>query len=139
MPFPEACLRGIKDEALLVSVTNHQVLAGAFVFDGQKQDGTLAQSINWMDDDDAVAHTLLQTGREGRVRFRGGAAQLTRAALDNVAKMPMVRDLLTYERDRLADNPYHGNILLARDTSKPLRQNIQSALALAVQKVHPQP
>ena len=132
MDFPVNCLRGIPNNDFLVgdgSVASHLF---TFKDEDKRDDGWIEQSINWEDDNSALAFTLKQLNDKGEIQFKAGIAVLPRSELDHITKQPSVSGILAYERQPLEDNQYHGNILLKADTPKPTKKRIAATLATFV-------
>lgn len=138
MCFPDNCIRGIKSGAFLTD--DGRVGASLFFFEERytRVDGWTEQSINWEDDDHAIEFTLNQRKETGEKQFKAGVVVIPRNGIDRVRKLPGVIDKLSYERQRLDDNPYHGNMLLQANVRKPTMKLIGAALALAVSRIIPQ-
>ena len=138
MDYPPTCIKGVPN----VTFLNDEGCVGMqlFLFDGSgdRGDGWLESSVNWRDDEEAVAVTLRQRKADGQIQFRIGAALLPRDEIEQLRRRPLLIGLLEYERRPLDDNPYHGNILVRAGTSKPTRNLIASGLALAVTEIIPQ-
>lgn len=136
MTFPDNCLRGIPNDSYL----NDEGSVGSHLFyflDGDRGDGWSEQSVNWEDDDTVIEFTLSQTKADGSFQFKAGLAEVPRAEIDRLNHRPTIKGLLSYERQPLQDNPYHGSILLRANTSKPTMKLIAAGLALAVSRVVP--
>jgi hypothetical protein len=100
-----------------------------------RNDGWTEDSINWMDDKDAMEFTLNQVKDSGELQFKMGVAILPRAELDRIKRRHGFAGHFDYERAPIEENQYHGNLLLRSDVSKHLKNMIRSALALAAQIV----
>ena len=102
-----------------------------FSFDPKnaREDGWIEQSINW-DDAGARNFTLCQLRDDGNPKFPHGLAVIPRATLDRLSANHYIRGRLTYERKELLDNPYHGNILLAKTVPKLTMRRVAASLAL---------
>ena len=126
--YPEEIIRGVKS---LTHVSGDNIKADAFQFPNNtcRADGCIEESINWNDDDDAIEFTVYQKRIDGEYRFKGGAAILSRKKVDDIMKLPIGRGYLKYERDKLPDNPYHGNLLVVKDMEKWRRTIIIASLA----------
>jgi len=130
MGFPKNCIRGIPDASYLPDgiVGSH-----LFYFDRpDRGDGWKDQSINWQDDDSAIEFTLNQRKENGQLHFRAGAVILPRLEIDRLNRRPSVNGVLSYERQPLHNNRYHGNILLRSNVPKHQMKQIAAGLALAV-------
>jgi hypothetical protein len=138
MSFPENCIRGIPNNSFLNddgSVGSH-----LFYFDLTQtpKDGWFENSINWEDDDSVVEFTLRQEKLDGNLQFNGGLVIVPTEELNRLRNRPTIKSLLSYRREPLPDNPFHGDLLLRDDTSKPTMKLIAAGLALAVLRVIPQ-
>jgi len=130
--FPDQCVRGLLNVSYVTKLG--LPAAHAFEFDEPpmaRQDGCVEQSINWYDDEGAVAVALIQTKSNGELQFKAGVAVFPRSALDQLKSHHAVGERIQYERAEKPDNKYHGNILLKRDTPGPERKMIQSFLAMS--------
>jgi hypothetical protein len=136
--YPDNCLRGIPSKEQIVveggAIAPH---SDVFRFTDTRANGDFTQSINWKDDRRAIAFTLAQTNRDGGVQFRGGVAVVSRIELDRISKLPTIGQALSYDRERLDDNPYHGNLVLAAGVSPTRRKMIQATLATHSQVMRP--
>lgn len=135
MDYPSNCLRGIPNP----SYFNPDGTVGSHLFyfeaNDHRTDGWNDLSINWEDNDSVSEFTLSQKNPDGGLQFKGGLVVLPRDELDRLNNRPLVKGLLSYERDALPDNPFHGNLLLQANTSKPTMKLIAAGLALAVSLV----
>jgi len=102
-----------------------------FLFELDKETNEWKQSINWEDDEGAVGFTLARKKDDGSFSYKCGVARIPRAEIDKIRNFPQVEGRLTYNRDVLDDNQYHGNLLLDQAVTKPVRGLIASSLALA--------
>jgi hypothetical protein len=135
MPYPEKCIRGIStQDAIGQGKDNPVALAALFQFQScrSKEKPWLEDSINWMDDGNAISFTLKQT-KNGELQFKVGIATL---ALEKLKLVGRKYGHLSYERNAIEDkmdpsknNKYHGNLLLSRDLQKPFKNQIRSVLA----------
>ncbi|MEW6348867.1 MAG: hypothetical protein AB1646_07365 [Thermodesulfobacteriota bacterium] len=101
----------------------------------------LEASINWEDDDTVIGFTLDRRKeddqgegedrqeRRDEFQFKVGVALIPTECLDSVRRNPTTRRLLSYERARLPNNPYHGNILLLQTVEKKTRVQIAGTIA----------
>ena len=107
-----------------------------YISDDQKRvDGCLVQSVNWEDDDAAIAFTLSQRKTDGTRHFPGGVAILPRTAVDEVARLPIFGDVLFYDREPTPENRYHGNLALRAAISKRRRQLLAAVLTAHVASI----
>lgn len=108
-PLAASCLRGLakKDHR----TERPRVAPKAFLPDPRtartREDGGEETSINWEDDDGALAQ--LRSGNQAH----NGVARLERRWIENVAASFGAPGVLFAERRRAegSDNPYHGNIV----------------------------
>jgi hypothetical protein len=137
--YPLRALRGIGSPAQVAE--GGIVSSDVFSFHDarSREDGLIEESINWEDDQHAIPFTLSQINADGSTQFRGGVAAIPTSELAHICALPTVGARLTYERAALDGNAYHGNLLLARGTPKPVKRGIAAVLAMAVEEVIPQP
>jgi hypothetical protein len=138
MSFPDRCVKGIPNEAFVAP----EGIVGAHLFyfkvEGARDDGWIEQSINWEDNETVIEFTLNQTRETGEIQFRVGVVTVPRERIDELNARPVYRDLMSYERQPLPDNPYHGNLLLRETVSKPMMKLLAAHLAMAASEVIPQ-
>ena len=132
MSFPNKLLRGISAENQIVD--DGYASAVLFYFEErknqeQREDNYFEESISWRDDKGADDIIFNQKKNDGNVQFKFGAALVCRSELDRIIVTPLVNRQLSYERKELADNPYHGNLLMSRNVSKRVRKQIAATIA----------
>jgi hypothetical protein len=137
MPYPECCLKGIdiKD-----AFSDDGELASCILYfkEAENPHCWRKQSINWQDDDDAIGFTLGQINQDGSLQFRFGLIVLSRQEIDRVNNRPQISRILSYEREELPHNRYHGNLLLATGVSKKKMKQVAATLAMyATEKTIP--
>lgn len=132
MTFPDNCLKGIPNQTFLTTDGAIAPHLFHFVHNTQRNDGWHEQSVNWEDESSVMQFTLGQCKNAGELQFRAGVAVLPRSEIDRLNNRPTVRGLLSYERQPLDANPYHGNILIKGNTPKPTMKMIAAGLALGV-------
>lgn len=138
MGFPNNCIRGIPNNDFLLpdgSIASHLFY---FKQEQVRYDQWIEQSINWQDDDSAIEFTLGQKKEDGQLHFNAGVVIIPRDGIDSLNRLPAVHGMLSYERQPLADNYYHGNILLKAGLPKHTMKYIAASLALAVSNIIPQ-
>lgn len=135
MTFPENCLRGIPNSSFLDA--DGSVGSHLFYFrpEDVRDDGWTEQSVNWEDDLQAIEFTLNQEKEEGGKQFKAGVVILPRREIDRLNRQPTVNGVLSYERQQLDDNPYHGNLLLKTEVCKRVMKKIAAGLALHVSTI----
>jgi hypothetical protein len=139
--FPEKLIRGIPNKdfitegrLVLPSLFHFQeVVEKARLNPSERTDNNYEESINWYDDEEALNSLLRQTKEDGSLKYKEGAAILSKNAIDAVKILPVAYNRLTYERRSVDGNIYHGNLLLSRDTSKHAMRMIASAIACCVE------
>ena len=135
MDYPSKILRGIPNKEFLDEYGNpHTSLFNFSRPSSDRNDNNIEESINWEDDEDAIRFTLEQK-KDGRIQFSEGIAVMSRSEVDRLCIRMVVKNKLTYERKKLPENKYHGNLLLANDTPKKLKAKIAAGLALCVEEV----
>lgn len=96
-----------------------------------REDGAKELSINWYDDENALA--LIMNEKKGdRFVYRGGACVLSTARLDEACSSLIQFSRLRYERKIIPGNKYHGNLLLLPNTPDLIRNMIAMHLAMTV-------
>lgn len=135
MQFPDNCIKGIPNSDFLIEDGTPGSHLFHFKEDHRRDDGWIEQSINWEDDEQAIEFTLNQQKEDGSLQFKGGAAIIPRDEIDRLNKRPTINGLLSYEKQPLEQNPYHGNLLLSKNVPRPTMKKIAAGLALAVSRV----
>jgi len=136
MTYPDNCIKGIPNNECLETFGDSVVATiNLFCFpkDRCRPDGWTEESVNWMDDDNAVPFTLRQEKKAGELQFKAGVAILPRTDLDKIKKK--YYGLLEYERSPLEANSYHGNVLLKGSFPSHLKTQVRALLAHASQVV----
>ncbi|MGD1007905.1 MAG: hypothetical protein ABR980_11825 [Ignavibacteriaceae bacterium] len=137
MNFPESILKGIPNKDFLSA--DGYPLAYLFEFKDKtadRQDNNLETSICWKDDKNTI-NLVLNQKKNGELQFKAGVVPIHRSDVDRIKKLPRVRSQFSYERDKNPNlnNPYHGNLLLAKTCNKILRTYIQTELAMSCQEI----
>jgi len=131
MTYPINFLRGISSKDW--ATENGLVTAAAFQFDeNHTKDGWMQQSICWEDNDSVTELMMKQKNDRDEIQFKGGIARVPRESIIYINNLPASRNLMSYERETLFNNPYHGNLLLKQTTEKKLRSIIAATIALHV-------
>lgn len=95
-------------------------------------------SINWNDDEGALLTLLSQRKPfKDELQFKIGYCSIQKSMMRELFRPYMADENFAYERrpiqkdeeNDIAENPYHGNLLLKKDASKALKKNIQCGLA----------
>jgi len=130
MQYPDHCIRGILNPALLLE--DDMLSLGTFDFrKGNRKDDWIEASINWMDDEYAIDFTFKQTKKSGELKYGVGIAILPRSELDRIKKNYKFIGYFDYERAKIEGNDYHGNLLLKDKISKYKRDVIRNLLVFA--------
>jgi hypothetical protein len=133
--LPACCLRALRKGDW---VSQGQVTSLAFVPEpwkpGGREDGGHETSISWEDDDTVLAFTMRRRDQSGY-----GVARLSRAQIDVVRQLKHCLGALSYERARLVDNHFHGNLVFDKRSLKPTQKMIAAALALGSEFVPREP
>ncbi len=137
MSYPENSIKGIPNDDFLIK-DHGTVGAHLFYFEQIRRDGARMQSINWEDRESVIDFTLNQKKENGELQFKAGVAIVPRFEIDRLNQRPTIKGLLSYERETLDDNPYHGNLLLQANVPNPIRKMIAAGLALVVSGIIPQ-
>ena len=132
MEYSENLLRGLSTSDW---ISDGLVSMAAFQFkfaEPYVKNGWATLSVCW-EDDDSVTNMMLQQKKDDRFQFRAGIARLKRESIDDINKRAAFRTLnrvVSYEREPLEDNLYHGNLLANTKSSKTqmtlLRANLAS-------------
>ena len=124
--FPERCIRGLSDKEDVTQEgrVNSQALYPNFKPKTQRPDKAFETSINWEDDETVIAFT-----RKQREQSAYGVAALRLEAIDYEIRASRAVGLLTYERQKLPSNQYHGNIVFAQEISQRFAKTLAAALA----------
>lgn len=127
MSYPDNFLRGVSNRELLTP--DLEVSAGVFHFELSKtNNGWLEQSICW-EDDGSVVDLMLSQRKDGETQFKAAVVRVPRSCVHYINKLRQTEELLSYERKELDENPYHGNLLLKKDTHKITRSKVAAMLA----------
>lgn len=127
--YPKDFWRGISNKDF---VCDGHVLPSAFQFDDEiRQDGFKELSINWNDNEGALATVLNQKKDNGKFQFSVGATNLQLGFVKQCLATYISRDEFSYERKPVEGNDYHGNLLVKGTIDKKIRLIISNTLALA--------
>lgn len=138
--LPKKMIRGIPNQTYLDNDGYPKyTLFYEFALNSKREIELLELSINWYDNDSALAQIFEQKKTDGEYQFKLGGVILNKDELDRQRSRPAVQGLLSYERYRLEDNDYHGNLLLKKGLSKDKVKLIASGIALCVENVERRP
>lgn len=139
--LPNSLIRGVSEKKKLTS-DGRYAAATLFYPDertaNERDDGGFEVSVNWEDDDSVVRFTLNYRENEN-IKFAHGVVRLSCDVIERINISPQSVDGLTRERDRLDNNPYHGNIVFRNDLPKNVMRSISGALALFASSVITRP
>ena len=129
MSYPDNFLRGFSDKGLLAP-DGVGVSAAVFHFaESKTNNGWLEQSVCWEDDGSVVDLMLRQKNRDGTIQFKAAIVRVPRSCVHYINGLQQTKELLSYERKELDENPYHGNLLLKKDTHKITMTKVSALLA----------
>lgn len=138
--YPATFYRGISDSG---GVNGKYLTEAAFRFDEkghnpERTDNKRELSINWNDNPNSL-DVLLNQHKPGKTNFQFsvGYTEVYLEELHNAFKCQIKNGDLSYERRPImanpskdvAENPYHGNLLINGDLDKLVVKTIQCALA----------
>lgn len=135
--YPNLFIRGISEKEYIDE--QGRVSGSAFQFlQTEREDGFSECSINWFDEKEALnlIKGQLKTAEPKRYQFHC-AVVVPVSEADRIRANPLYRDVFTYERQPLAGNQYHGN-LLKKDAliKKQHFRTIQGLLAFVSKPVY---
>lgn len=135
MKYPDEILRGIPNSAFIDK--DEYPTSNLFYFDKQskRSDNFKEESICWKDDEEAVFLLLNQKKDDKSLQFKAGIAVVSRDELDRLINKPTVKQQLSYERNIIPGNKYHGNLLLNDNVEKSVMKRIAAGIALCVTQV----
>ena len=136
MDYPENFLRGLSADDC---VSDGIPTAAAFQFHFEPdlmKDGCATNSIGW-EDDGNVVDLLMKQQKDGQTQFKAGLARFKRDSIDHIMKLPTYRGILSYDRQPLEGNQYHGNILVSNTSTKYQRRVIPGVIASLFTEIIP--
>jgi len=126
--YPDSFFRGIASSNFIL---NGHILGDAFQFDDAgRSDNFKELSINWNDSEEALELALTQRKSNGNLQFAGGVAKLDLAHVKMFFHTYIEEGTFSYERRKVDENPYHGNLLISNTLNKQQRSMISGALGL---------
>lgn len=133
MSYPDQFLRGIPHKQYVGD--DNKPTSDLFYFldehqNNERQDGFMEESISWRDDSGAEEILFTQTKTDGAIQFKAGVVVMSRHELDRLISKSLNKNDLCYERREIADNKYHGNLLLLKTVKKREMKKIAAAIAL---------
>ncbi len=139
MEYSENFLRGLSNDNC---ISDGEVTSAAFQFkyDGKfVKNGWAALSICWEDNDSVIVLMLQQKQDEqdDHFQFKAGVARFQRESIDTISKLPAFRGIVSYEREHLDNNPYHGNLLVHTKSSKRQRKVLPALIAIQFSDIIP--
>jgi len=91
----------------------------------------LETSVNWEDDDHAVAFTRAQRSEKGQPLNPHGVVRLPLPAIEHCMANTPIPKTLARERRVVTGNRYHGNLLFEPSMPKQMIRQLAGMLALA--------
>ena len=135
--YPDELLRGIPNKRECLDGEG-RVRQSLFLFSEKprEDDRYFEVSINWRDDEGALPVLLNQRvkDKDDEFQFKAGVAVISKKELDILIKKPMSSGELSYERRRLPENHYHGNII-CKTESKERQKLFRANLVMCVVEV----
>ena len=144
LDYPEEFLRGVLNDTFLLHNESGNVYVSSTFFkdktgysESMKKPGYMEMSINWYDEEDALKHLKEQLDNNGRKQYLSGVAVFSRIALDSLCRNPAFDGRVSYNRDELPNNKFHGNLLVkkeiidGKDKNKVARDMISASIAAA--------
>jgi len=104
-----------------------------FTKNEERDDDFLENSINWDDEPESAEHILKRINlkkENDELQFKAGYAIMCRHQLDHLLTRPLMKGVVSYERNVLSDNKYHGNLLVLYSISKPKMKRIAATIVL---------
>jgi len=139
--FPDYCIRGIKKKSYIYEDTD-TVSSALYMPDPRtketRSDGGSETSINWEDNDNVLDFTLqsLDDNNQTALAFPHGAVKLSRNVFDNINNSATTLNTITYERQKLPKNHYHGNIVFRTGLPNHTVTMIANVFALFSSRVY---
>lgn len=134
MTYPDNFLKGITQENHLTR--DNEISSALFHFDERHgRDEWVEQSICWEDDNSVVNLMLNQKKVGGTIQFKAGIVRVPLSGVHYINNLSRTKDLLSYERQELEDSPYHGNLLLRKNTHKFKMRTVAAALTLHITEI----
>jgi hypothetical protein len=137
MTFPDNCIRGVPNNDFVIadgSVASH-LFNPKRQNENQRDDGWNETSINWEDDGDAITFTLEIRKDDNTYQYEIGVVRIPRQEIDRINSHPTTIGLLSYERQPLMENPYHGNILFRQGIPTPKVRQLAASLATIASRI----
>ena len=103
--------------------------------DPKRTDNKFEESINWMDTNEAINVLFDQKNDKKETQFKIGAAVILKSEIDRISRLPIVKKQLEYERKRIPNNEFHGNLLLNKSVPKKIMNQIAASIALSCESV----
>ena len=139
MEYPDDFYRGLSSKDTVTP--EGYVTTAAFSFDkydATRGDNYCELSINWNDNEGSLQTLLLQHKPfKEEKQFKTGCAKLPLNIIQIMFKQFIDDNVFDYERRPIlsdpeadiAENPYHGNLLMHKDLNTSIKKNIQHSLA----------
>ena len=132
--FPGSALRGILNKNFIDNGRpKHNVFKEGFCSNGEHYE----LSINWYDCEEAldqIKNQINDKKNEPRYRF---AVPLIREDIDRISCTTGLQGKMSYERAKLDDNEYHGNIIMGNGCVENDLKNLSFSLIFCCGEIIP--
>ena len=132
--FPDYALRGILNESF---IENGRPKFNVFKDGFESKEERYELSINWYDCEEAldqIKNQINDKKQEPRYKF---AVPLIRGDIDHISYTSQLQGKISYERAKLDDNKYHGNILMSNNCLDSDLKSLSFTLTLCCKEIIP--
>ena len=136
MSYPDTFLRGLSTDDC---VSDGIVSSAAFQLHFEPhllRNGCAASSVGW-EDDGSVIDVMMRQEKDGEPQFKAGLARFQRESIDRLMKSPAFARVLSYDREPLVENPYHGNLLVSSTATKTQKRLLPGVIATQYSEIIP--
>ncbi len=138
IPFPDHFIRGIVQKKHIIAETEgvtYELFLPNTKTAQLRDDGGEEVSINWEDHDAVLQFTLDMKIENTGYLFPNGAVRLKKDELHRINATPTLENTITYERKKLPNNDYHGNIVYKNGLTDRVKKMIAYYIAATSSKV----
>jgi hypothetical protein len=140
LDFPDNCIRGIQKIKYVhqdTDTVSSQLFLPNERTSKDRPDKGQETSINWEDNDTVLEFTLdsRDENDQTKLAFPHGAVRLPRHVIDKVINEANTINAITYERNKLPNNNFHGNIVFRAELPRHTITMIANVFALYCSKV----